>query len=76
MFGKTFAALIAAPVLIAGGSARADEGMWPFDEAPVTRVKDAPAGIASTLESVKAAFPGLPNPPPEMNGIVFVFVPK
>jgi hypothetical protein len=41
MFGKTFAASVATLVLIAGGSARADEGMWPFDEAPVSRVKDA-----------------------------------
>jgi hypothetical protein len=41
MFGKTFAASAAALVLMAGGAARADEGMWPFDEAPVSRVKDA-----------------------------------
>ncbi len=41
MFGKTFAASAAALVLLAGGAARADEGMWPFDEAPVSRVKDA-----------------------------------
>ncbi len=41
MFGKAFAASVAVLVLIAGGAARADEGMWPFDEAPVSRVKDA-----------------------------------
>src|SRR3984957_20816088 len=41
MFGKVFAAPAAALVLLAGGAARADEGMWPFDEAPVSRVKDA-----------------------------------
>jgi hypothetical protein len=41
MFGKAFAASAAALVLVAGGSARADEGMWPFDEAPLSRVKDA-----------------------------------
>jgi hypothetical protein len=41
MYGKTFAASAAALVLLAGGAARADEGMWPFDEAPVSRVKDA-----------------------------------
>src|SRR5450432_4612262 len=41
MFGKTFAASLAALVVTAGGPARADEGMWPFDEAPVARVKDA-----------------------------------
>jgi hypothetical protein len=41
MFGKAFAAPVAALLLIAGGSARADEGMWPFDEAPVARMKDA-----------------------------------
>jgi len=41
MFGKAFAAPAAALLLIAGGSARADEGMWPFDEAPVARMKDA-----------------------------------
>jgi len=41
MFGKAFAASAAALVLVAGGAARADEGMWPFDEAPLSRVKDA-----------------------------------
>ena len=41
MFGKTFAASAASLILMAGGEARADEGMWPFDEAPVSRVKDA-----------------------------------
>jgi len=41
MFGKPFAATAAALVLIFGGAARADEGMWPFDEAPVARMKDA-----------------------------------
>ena len=41
MFGKAFAATAAALVLMAGGAARADEGMWPFDEAPVARMKDA-----------------------------------
>jgi hypothetical protein len=40
-YGKAFAASAAALVLLAGGAARADEGMWPFDEAPVSRVKDA-----------------------------------
>ena len=48
MFGKAFAATAAALVLIAGGSAGADEGMWPFDEAPVARVKDA---LGVTLDS-------------------------
>jgi len=28
-------------LLLGAGTARADEGMWPFDEAPVARVKDA-----------------------------------
>jgi hypothetical protein len=41
MFGKAVAAPFAALVVFAGGAARADEGMWPFDEAPVARVKDA-----------------------------------
>src|ERR1022692_4273321 len=41
MFGKAFAATAAVLLLIAGSSARADEGMWPFDEAPVARVKDS-----------------------------------
>jgi hypothetical protein len=41
MFGKAFAASAAVLVLMAGGAARADEGMWPFDEAPLSRVKDA-----------------------------------
>jgi hypothetical protein len=40
MFGKAFAAAAAVLLLIAGGEARADEGMWPFDEAPVARVKE------------------------------------
>jgi len=41
MFGKVFAATTAVLVLTFGGAARADEGMWPFDEAPVARMKDA-----------------------------------
>ena len=41
MFRPTLAASLAALVLLAAGAARADEGMWPFDEAPVAQVKDA-----------------------------------
>src|SRR5471032_2090987 len=63
MFGKAFAAAAAALVLIAGGSARADEGMWPFDEAPVSRVKDA-LGVSIDnrwLEHLRAASVRLTN---------------
>ena len=41
MFRSTLAACVAALVIIAAGAARADEGMWPFDEPPVAQVKDA-----------------------------------
>jgi hypothetical protein len=41
MFRPTLAASLAALVILAAGAARADEGMWPFDEAPVAQVKDA-----------------------------------
>jgi hypothetical protein len=41
MFRPVLAAAIVALVISAAGAARADEGMWPFDEAPVSRVKDA-----------------------------------
>jgi V8-like Glu-specific endopeptidase len=40
MFGKALA-LGGAVLLLCAGAAQADEGMWPFDEAPVARVKDA-----------------------------------
>jgi hypothetical protein len=49
MFRTFFAAaLIIAAVAGLAGSAAADEGMWPFDEAPVARVKDA---LGVTLDS-------------------------
>ena len=63
MFGKAFAAAAAVLVLIAGGAARADEGMWPFDEAPVMRVKDA-LGVSIDsrwLEHLRAASVRLTN---------------
>ena len=63
MFGKAFAASAAVLVLIAGGAARADEGMWPFDEAPVMRVKDA-LGVSIDshwLEHLRAASVRLTN---------------
>jgi V8-like Glu-specific endopeptidase len=41
MFRSTLAAAAAALGFLAAGAARADEGMWPFDEAPVAQVKDA-----------------------------------
>src|ERR1700679_728555 len=41
MSRPTVAAATAALVILAAGAARADEGMWPFDEAPVAQVKDA-----------------------------------
>jgi hypothetical protein len=41
MFRPMLAAAIAALIFLAAGAARADEGMWPFDEAPVSQVKDA-----------------------------------
>lgn len=42
MFRTLFAAaLLIAAITGLAGSAEADEGMWPFDEAPVARVKDA-----------------------------------
>lgn len=40
MFRKAVA-LGGAALLLCAGRAQADEGMWPFDEAPVARVKDA-----------------------------------
>src|SRR6185312_9760720 len=40
MFRKALA-LGGAALLLCAGRAQADEGMWPFDEAPVARVKDA-----------------------------------
>src|SRR5580704_8410806 len=48
MFRKAFAAGSAALLLAAAAPAMADEGMWPFDEAPVARVKDA---LGVTLDS-------------------------
>ena len=63
MFGKAFAAAFAALLLIAGGPARADEGMWPFDEAPVARVKDA-LGVSidgAWLDHLRAASVRLSN---------------
>jgi hypothetical protein len=46
MFRMCLAALLAALAL--GGPAAADEGMWPFDEAPLARVKDS---LGVTLDS-------------------------
>jgi len=40
MFRKALA-LGGAALMLCAGRAQADEGMWPFDEAPVARVKDA-----------------------------------
>ena len=49
MFRTFFAAaLTIAAVAGLAGAAAADEGMWPFDEAPVARVKDA---LGVTLDS-------------------------
>jgi hypothetical protein len=48
MFRKAFAATLAALLMTSAGRAVADEGMWPFDEAPVARVKDA---LGVTLDS-------------------------
>jgi hypothetical protein len=48
MFGKSLAACCAAFVVWVAGPALADEGMWPFDEAPVARVKDS---LGVTLDS-------------------------
>jgi hypothetical protein len=41
MLRSSFAAASAAFLMVLGGPATADEGMWPFDEAPLTRVKTA-----------------------------------
>jgi hypothetical protein len=41
MFRKLFAPALTALAVLAAWPALADEGMWPFDEAPVARVKDA-----------------------------------
>ncbi|HZZ88369.1 MAG TPA: S46 family peptidase [Caulobacteraceae bacterium] len=63
MIGKPFAAVLAASVLVAGGAARADEGMWPFDEAPVARVRDS-LGVAIDarwLDHLRAASVRLSN---------------
>ena len=43
-----FAAVIAAVGMAAAGQASADEGMWPFDEAPLARVRDS---LGVTLDS-------------------------
>src|SRR5579863_10204739 len=48
MFRTVSVAVVAALVSGAAGRASADEGMWPFDEAPVARVKDA---LGVTLDS-------------------------
>src|SRR5580658_151923 len=48
MFQKAWAALLAAFAVCIAAPAIADEGMWPFDEAPVARVKDA---LGVTLDS-------------------------
>ena len=57
MSRPTVAAATAALVILAAGAARADEGMWPFDEAPVAQVKDA---LGVTLDS--------PGPGTTVNG--------
>ena len=41
MFRMRLAALVAAFAAMLGGQAVADEGMWPFDEAPLARMKSA-----------------------------------
>jgi hypothetical protein len=41
MFRKVIAAAIVGLAVLGAGPASADEGMWPFDEAPVARVRDA-----------------------------------
>src|SRR5579863_7782409 len=48
MFRTVFVAAVAALGLGTAERASADEGMWPFDEAPVARVKDA---LGVTLDS-------------------------
>lgn len=48
MFRKSVVALLAAFLALAAAPAMADEGMWPFDQAPVARVKDA---LGVTLDS-------------------------
>ena len=48
MFRPLLAAATAALVISAAGAAQADEGMWPFDAAPVAQVKDA---LGVTLDS-------------------------
>jgi len=41
MLGKAIAAAILGLVVWTAGPASADEGMWPFDEAPLARVRDS-----------------------------------
>jgi hypothetical protein len=41
MFRSTLAAFVAALAFLAAGAARADEGMWPFDDAPLSQVKES-----------------------------------
>ena len=63
MFRTLLAAALCAGAAILGGSASADEGMWPFDEAPVARVKDA-LGVtldAHWLDHLRAASVRLTN---------------
>jgi hypothetical protein len=52
-----------AALMLCAGRAQADEGMWPFDEAPVARVKDA-LGVsldARWLDHLRAASVRLTN---------------
>ncbi|CAN5605256.1 hypothetical protein BH11PLA2_BH11PLA2_06270 [soil metagenome] len=65
----------AAPFLLnLEATANAKPGV--IDGRIVSEVKGRNAVTASTLEPLKAAFPGLTNPPPEMNGIVYVLIPS
>jgi SOS response regulatory protein OraA/RecX len=41
MVAKSLAACLAASIVWVAGPAVADEGMWPFDQAPLARVKDS-----------------------------------
>src|ERR1700758_3816035 len=57
MCWKSIGAAFTALVVGLGGPAGAEEGMWPFDQAPVAQVRDA-LGVslnASWLEHVRAA---------------------